>query len=189
MTESEFITALQSKDGAAFKRLVEYYGGLVYNTALGMLQQVQEAEDVTQEVFVQVYESIQLFKRESKLSTWLYRIAVTKSLDRIKYNKRKKRGGLLLSLFTKEGKIQDVPDFLHPGVVAANKERSVVLFKAISLLPDNQKIAFTLSKVEGLSQNEIAEIMECTIASVEAYLQRAKQNLRKSLEDYYKNDN
>ena len=178
--------ALQSGDEASFANLVKEHQQLVYNAALGILQSVEDAEDIAQDVFVQAYESIHAFKGESKLSTWLYRITVTKSLDRIKYNNRKKRGGILVSLFGKNDTIHDVPDFHHPGIQLVNKERSAVLFKALSLLADNQRIAFTLHKVEGLSHNEIAEIMKCTLSSIEGLLHRAKQNLRTQLSNYYK---
>ena len=77
------------------------------------------------------------------------------------------------------------PDFNHPGVQLENKERAAILFKAISQLPENQKVAFTLNKLEDKSYQEIAEIMECTISSVESLLHRAKQKLRKLLAKYY----
>lgn len=186
MTDKELVHALQSGDDAAFSYLVKAHGSLVYNTALGLLQLAEDAEEIAQDVFVQVYESIRFFKGESKLTTWLYKIAVTKSLDRIKYNNRKKRGGLFVALFGKNDTAPEVPDFHHPGVALANKERAAILFKAMATLAHNQRIAFTLSKVEGLSYSEIAEIMNCTVASLEGLLHRAKQNLRKELADYYK---
>ena len=186
MIDADFVKLLKGGDEAAFSRLVEMHQQLVYNTALGLLQSSEDAEDTAQEVFVQAYESIGSFKGEARLSTWLYRITVTKSLDRIKYLSRKKRGGFVLSLFSKEDSMHDLPDFNHPGVKLVNKERAAVLFKAMATLPDNQRIAFTLHKVEGLSHQEIGEILNCTIASVEALMHRAKQNLRKLLTDYYK---
>ena len=79
----------------------------------------------------------------------------------------------------------DPPEFQHPGVAMENKEKASLLFVAIKSLPDNQKVAFTLNKVEGLSYQEVAEVMQVTEASVEAYLHRAKQNLRKELGNYY----
>lgn len=170
----------------AFNQLVEAYQHMVYNVALGIIQQHQEAEDIAQEVFVQVYQSIHHFKGEAKLSTWLYRITITKSLDWQRRKTRKKRFGIVQNLFGLNNEVMhEAPEFHHPGITMENKERAALLFKAINILPDNQKIAFTLTKVEGLSYQDVAEIMNVTVASVEAYLHRAKENLRKQLKNYY----
>ncbi len=83
--------------------------------------------------------------------------------------------------------LQDPPDFHHPGITLDNKERASVLFKAIEKLPENQKIAFNLHKIEGLSYQEVSEVMKLSLSSVESLLHRAKNNLKKNLEDYYGN--
>src|SRR5215831_6605998 len=161
---------------------------MVHNTALGMLQNAEDAEDVAQEVFVQVYESIKTFKGESKLSTWVYRITLSKALDHLRKKKRKKRFAYIQSLFGANNQtVVEVPDFNHPGVKLDNKERAATLFKAIRELPENQKIAFTLHKLEGLSYQEISDVMKTSVSSVESLMHRAKTNLKKSLEKYYEN--
>ncbi len=163
---------------------------MVYNTAIGILQSAEDAEDVSQEVFVQVYESIHTFKGASKFSTWLYRITTSKALDHIRRKKRKKRFAFVQQLFGENNEIIiQPPDFNHPGVVLDNKESATALFKAIEKLPDNQKIAFVLNKVEGLNYQEISEIMKTTVSSVESLLHRAKTNLRKWLQQDYFNKN
>ena len=81
MNEQELIQGLREGNETAFKYLVDTYQDRVFNTALGIVQNAEDAEDVAQEVFIQVYRSIHSFKGESKLSTWLYRIATTRSLD------------------------------------------------------------------------------------------------------------
>lgn len=183
MDEQELILLLRKKDRAAFKWLVERWQDMVYNTALGMLQNAEDAEDVAQEVFVQVYESIDSFKEESKLSTWIYRISVTKSLDAIRRKTRKKRFAFLKSLHGDNMElIHDPPDFVHPGVKAENKQNSEMLFSAIKELPNNQKAAFVLNKIEMLSYKEVAEIMNLTTNAVDSLLQRAKKNLKAYLE-------
>ena len=186
LNEWNLIERLKKGDEAAFKEIVESSQGLVYNTALGIVQNPEDAEDVTQEVFVQLYESIKSFKGESKLSTWLYRITVSKAMDHLRKKKRKKRFAYVQSLFgTNEELVHDPPDFVHPGVTLDNKEKAKELFKAIDQLPAKQKIAFTLNRIEGLSYQEISEIMKLTVASVESLLHRARKNLRKNLETYY----
>lgn len=186
LNEWNLIERLKRGDEAAFKQVVENAQGLVYNTALGIVQQPEDAEDVTQEVFVQLYESIHSFKGESKLTTWLYRITVSKAMDHLRKKKRKKRFAFIQSLFgANEELLHDPPDFVHPGVSLDNKEKAKQLFKAIDRLPNKQKIAFTLNRIEGLSYQEISEIMKLSIASVESLLHRARKNLRKTLETFY----
>lgn len=188
MDERTLVEQLKQGDGVAFKTIVTTWQEMVYNTALGILQSAEDAEDVAQEVFVQVYESIHTFKGESKLSTWLYRITTSKALDHIRRKKRKKRFAFVQTLFGENNEIViQPPDFQHPGVVLDNKENAAALFKAIEKLPENQKIAFVLNKVEGLNYQEISEIMKTTVSSVESLLHRAKSNLRKGLQQVYNN--
>ncbi|MDX2173978.1 MAG: RNA polymerase sigma factor [Bacteroidota bacterium] len=181
------IKELKEGKESAFKLLVEQFQKKIYNTCLGLLQNNEDAEDATQEVFVIVYKSIHQFKGESKLSTWMYRIAVTKSLEHIRMKNRKKRFAFLQHLFTNDdGFIKNEPKhFYHPGVQLENKERATILFSAIDQLPENQKTAFILSKLEDLSYTEISEVMNLSVSSIESLLFRAKQNLQKLLENYY----
>jgi RNA polymerase sigma factor (sigma-70 family) len=184
--ETELIELLKQKDRAAFKTIVETWQGMVYNTALSILQSAEDAEDVTQEAFIQVFESVGSFKSECKFSTWVYRITVSKAMDHIRKKKRKKRFAFIQSLYGKNDKpVIDPPDFFHPGVSMENKENAAVLFKAVEQLPPNQKSAFVLNKVEGLSYNEIGEVMKITESAVDALLHRAKANLKKILKEYY----
>jgi RNA polymerase sigma-70 factor (ECF subfamily) len=186
LDERILVDQLKQGDEAAFKAIVEKWQSMVYNTALGIVQNAEDAEDIAQEVFVQVYQSISSFKGDSKFSTWLYRIAITKSLDHERRKKRKKRFAFVKSLFGDESQVVvHPPDFHHPGVVLDKKEDAAALFYAISLLPENQCIAFSLHKVEGLSYQEVSEVMRTTVSSVESLMHRAKTNLRKALEIYY----
>jgi RNA polymerase sigma-70 factor (ECF subfamily) len=186
---SEWILIEQLKQGneAAFKTIVEAWQDMVYHTALGIIQNAEDAEDIAQEVFVQVYESVHTFKGESKFSTWLYKITVTKTMDHIRRKKRKKRFAFIQSIFGANDELtHDPPDFHHPGVVLDKKETTTELFKAIDQLPENQKVAFTLNKLEGLNYQEVSEIMNTTVSSIESLLHRAKNNLKKLLEIYYR---
>ena len=184
--ENILVSKLVKKDEEAFKILVEQYRNKVYNTSLGFVQNTGDAEDITQEVFIEIFESINGFRGSSKLSTWIYRITVTKSLDFIKAKKRKKRFAVFTSLFgEKQEIIYDPADFIHPGIKMENKELASVLFKALEKLPQNQKIAFTLNKIEDLSYGEICEVMNISLSSVESLMHRAKNNLKKILADYY----
>lgn len=183
MTETELIRGLKNADEAAFRYLVETYKDRVYNTVISIVQNPEDAEDVTQEVFIQVYRSVGTFKGESKISTWLYRIATTRSLDLLRSRKSKKRFGFIQRLFGEGNEpVFEIPDYNHPGIALDRKENAARLFKAIRQLPENQKIAFTLHKMEDLSYQEISEVMKTTVPAVESLLHRARLNLRKMLE-------
>ncbi len=186
MNQPELIVQLQRGDGQAFKKLVDEWQDMVYNTALGIVQQPDDADDITQDVFIQVYQSVSSFKGESKFSTWLYRIVVTKSLDHLKKKKRKKRFGFVQSLFGTASEEEIHPEeFNHPGVLMENKERAAELFKALQQLPDNQRIAFTLHRLEAQKHQDIASVMNLSVTAVESLIARAKGNLRKILQEYY----
>jgi RNA polymerase sigma factor (sigma-70 family) len=183
LPEQQLIQQLRERNELAFRQLVHEQKDRVYNVALGVLRDEEEAEDVAQEVFIEILESIRHFKGESRLSTWIYRITITQSLEVLRKRKRKKRFGFMIRLFQGSvGNIEaDVPDFVHPGVQLENKEKAAILFKAIDMLPENQRIAFTLHKLEDLSYDEIAEVMNVTLSSVESLIHRARVNLQKKL--------
>lgn len=158
------------------------YKEKVYNTALGYLQNVEDAEEITQDVFLTIFDKADTFKGNSKVSTWIYRITVNKSLNQIEKRNRRPQSG-------KE--IQDYHrvDFRHPGVLLENQEKAQYLFSVIDALIETQKTAFILSYVEGLPRQEVADIMETTLKSVESLLQRAKTNLKKKLISIYPEGN
>jgi len=190
LNELELIQQLRAGDEQAFKSLVANYQDMVYNTALGIVQNSEDAEDVAQEVFIQVYRSIDQFKGDARLSTWIYRITTTKALDHIRSRRRKKRFAFITSLFGPNDElVHDPVDFQHPGVALDRKEQAALLFRMIEQLPENQKVAFTLHKTEDLSYQEIADVMKLSVSAVESLLFRARQNLRKLLEKHYQQNN
>ena len=184
MSEQELLIQLQKGNESAFKDLVETHQKRVFNTILAIVQNLEEAEDIAQEVFIQVYRSVNQFKGDSLLSTWIYRITVTKSLDHLRSKKRKKRFGFVFNLFGDDNRPAfDPGDFNHPGILQERKEDASLLFKLVDNLPDNQRTAFILNKVGELSYREIAGILKLTEGAVDSLLQRAKQNLKKKLNE------
>lgn len=185
MTEQELIHGLKTGSEAAFRQLVETRQSLVFNTIIGFLQNHEDAEDLTQDVFIKVYESIHQFKGESALSTWIYRVAVTSALEYLRKKKRKKRFGFLTPIWSEDNEPAiEIADFNHPGVQLDNKEKATILFRAIRQLPENQQIAFILNKVECLSYQEVAEIMQTSLSAIESLLHRAKSNLKEILKNF-----
>ncbi|HZX59014.1 MAG TPA: RNA polymerase sigma factor [Mucilaginibacter sp.] len=186
MNDQELIHELREGNQKAFRALVDTYKKSVFNTVLGFVQHLENAEEVTQDVFIKIFSSIGNFEERSKLSTWIYRVSVNQALDFIRKSKRKKRAAMIISLFRVKNEMVHEPiDFYHPGVIVEQKEKAAILFKAISRLPDKQKTAFLLQKVEGCSQQKTAEIMQINEGAVESLLTRAKANLKKILINYY----
>lgn len=179
---------LRCGNPAGFQQLVELHQSKVMNTCYGFVHNREDAEDIAQEVFLEVYKSIESFREDAKLSTWIYRICVTKSLDFLRKQKRKKRFGRLKQLFGKtQDLIEQIPAPLTetPHAHLEKQERAEILRQAVESLADNQKIAITLNKYEGFSYQEVAEIMGTSVSSVESLLHRAKKNLQKTLYHYY----
>lgn len=175
---------MRAREEDSFRWLVDQYQSPVYNTILGIIQSPEDAEDLAQEVFMQVFRSIDQFKGESKLSTWIYRIATTKSLDLLRSRKSKKRFAFLQRLgLPGDASGFEIPEFHHPGVASEQKELAAALFRAIAQLPDNQKTAFVLARLEQLSHAEISAIMGVSIAAIESLLHRARTTLKNTLEN------
>ncbi|WP_421764363.1 RNA polymerase sigma factor [Ekhidna sp.] len=171
----------------ALEQLYNNYCDRVFNTLISYTKNEEDAEELLQDVFVSIYNTATSFKFNSSVSTWIYRIAVNKSLDFLRKKNSQKRSGIFTSLYVKHSSEvkHETPDFDHPGVKLENKEDAQQLFKAIDSLSENQKTAFILTQVEGLPQKEVAEIMKQSRKSVESLVQRAKTSLRKELEKLY----
>jgi RNA polymerase sigma-70 factor (ECF subfamily) len=183
----ELIGRLKSADPSAFKALVEAYQAKVLSTCYRFLHNREDAEDTAQEVFVEVHRSLAAFREEAELSTWIYRIAVTKSLDVLRRAKRRKRFDAVRGVFGFSVEIHEVaaPRDQGPEQDLEIRERSRILREAIAALAENQRIAVTLARYEGLTNKHIAGIMGTSVPAVDSLLHRAHANLRKSLSRYY----
>lgn len=170
-----------------FIAIYNQYKVLVYNVALHYLQNVEDAEEITQDVFVQVHNSLDSFKENSSLKTWIYRITINKSLDFIKHKNSVKRFFIFGKKSENEKELEILSNFEHPGIDLVNKENAAILFKVINELTENQKTAFILSKLDGLSNTEISEIMNVSISSVESLVFRAKTTLKEKLRNKFEN--
>ncbi len=186
MTEEQlFIQSLKSGDSLAYEKLVKLYQNKVYNTCYSFLKQSDIAEDQTQEVFILIFNSIAHFEEKSSLKTWIYRITVSRCLDYLRSQSRQKRKSTgLLSLF---GLAQEIPannDFT-PYEHLENKEYAKIIADTLDEMKDKYKTAFVLKYMEGMSQKEIAQIMECSEKAVEGILARAKIILKEKLITFF----
>ena len=175
------IEKLKSNDKEAFNKLVILYKHRVINTCYRFLLDKDDAEDVSQEVFIEIFQSIKSFRGDSKLSTWIFRIAVAKSLDEIKKRNRKKR----ISSLGKILHLDDVANWISGGKMPDSdlitSDNMKQINRALNQLPESQRIAFTLSKIDGFSNLEIAEIMNTSIIAVESLIYRAKKKVTADL--------
>ncbi|PIB34119.1 hypothetical protein BFP72_01095 [Reichenbachiella sp. 5M10] len=178
MKESQLVSLLQQHDEEAFKVLFDTHAKRVYNTSLNFLQIQEDAEEVTQDVFLEVHEKIERFKQKSTLSTWIYRITCNKCLEFLRKAKRKKRFAFFVSVDGAETAHLSVD---HPGLAAENEQKAALIQQQLETLADSQRMAFTLYHMDGQSYQEIAQIMETSLSSVESLMFRAKNNLKKKL--------
>ncbi len=168
-----------------FRAIFDAYQKTVFNVALHYTQCIEDAEEITQDVFISVYESLSGFRADAQLKTWLYKVAINKSLDFLRMKKRQKRFAILTSIFkssTSSDSIE-ISNFSHPGIELEHQEALQRLFNCINKLPDNQKTVVVLLKIEHLSQIETAKIMGISVKAVESLFQRAKNNLKNLLEN------
>jgi len=180
MNEEKILHQIANGDSKSFEILYKSFSEKVYNIALSYVKNIEDAEEITQNVFVKIHKNASSFKNKSSVSTWIYRIVVNTSLN---YIKKKNR----FTLFDSIAKQSELIDFNHPRALLEQKENANTLFKVIDYLPNNQKTAFILSYIECLPRQEVADIMKVSLKSIESLLQRAKQNLRSKLEKIYPN--
>ena len=191
MEEQNFIEQLKAKKQLAYSTLLDTYQQKVFGTCISFIPNKEDAEDVAQEVFLEIFKSISKFKGNSKLSTWIYKITTNKCLEFIRKKNTKKRFAFMQTILGNEipfDKTNYFTEVNHPGILLENKEKSIIIFKAINSLPESQKVIFTLAKIDGKSYQEIVEITGKSLSSVESIMFRAKKGLQQKLENFYKNE-
>ena len=181
MQTDDLIVKLKSGDNVAFAFLVDEYRKKITTLCYGFVRNQEDAEDITQEVFLEIFRSINNFRSDSSLSTWIYRISVSRSLNHIKKNKFKQLITGIESLFT-PSKNYNSPEADRPDMKIENKEKAKEFQKIIDALPENQRIAFVLNKYDDLSYNQTAEVMGMSISAIESLIHRAKTNIKKQLD-------
>jgi RNA polymerase sigma-70 factor (ECF subfamily) len=181
-TDAELVAQVQRGSEAAFRTLVDRYQGRVYHAALSLLRSPEDAEDVAQEVFMEVYQTIGRFRSDAALSTWLYRLATSRALNQRAKARAKKRFAFLTALFGDNTEpLHHPPDEQHPLALLESQEDRQQLVAAIARLPDAQQVAFTLRFEQELSYADIADVLQTSGPAVESLLYRARQSLRKFL--------
>jgi RNA polymerase sigma-70 factor (ECF subfamily) len=182
MDDSVIIKEILQGDKDKFRLLIEKYQEMVFRTVMGFVHNKEDADDLTQEIFIQVYQSLERFKGNSAFSTWLYRIAINASLNKIRRSPLKiifQRFDATPDEKKNQGPAKDSGE--DPEDILIRQEQAEWVKRALDTLPENQRTAIVLSKYDDLPQKEIAQIMNISEGAVESLLQRAKNNLRKKL--------
>jgi len=189
-TESDLLEGLRRGDPAAYRLLVELNSASVYNVALKLLGDEQEAEDVLQETFMSAFQAIDSFEARSKLSTWLYRIAYNASLMRLRKRKQMTAFSLDRPSLDEDGtevsaNRQLVDWSTVPDDELLTAEAREEMDRAIAELPESLRSTFVLRDIQGLSGAETAQVLGITIQAVKTRLHRARLRLRDRLSDYF----
>lgn len=188
MDEEAFVKRLQARDEAAFNELVLAYERRVFALVFRMLGRREEAEDLAQEVFVQVFKAIDQFRGESKLSTWIYRIAVNLCKNRTKYLSRRHAGSeddvdaMADRAPLSSAKGVSVGDVGRPDELVEGMQLEVVVKRAIAQIDTDFRQVLILRDVEDMSYEEIASVTGLAEGTVKSRIHRARAQLRALVE-------
>ena len=181
---SEKVLVQQAKAGdrAAFAALVSAYETKIYNLALRYLGNREDAMDASQEVFLRVFRFLPGFQEESGFSTWIYRIGVNVCKDMLIKQSKRNEQSIEVEDEEDEQRTIDVADSRYaPEQILENAELRAVLSQAIASLPEQQREMVVLRDIQGLSYEEIAQVLSLEVGTVKSRLSRARENLRKKL--------
>lgn len=180
--ETEMISRCQRGDQEALKEIFDKYHKKVFRIAYGVVRQREEALDVVQEVFIKLFRSIKDFKGRSHFYTYLYRMVMNTAIDH-----KRKAGKQFMSSLDEEGSFEpsEVAE-KGPERILLQKELEEKVKLAMDKLPDEQRAALIYRDVEGLSYQEMAEAMGCSIGTVMSRLHYGRKRLQESLKDYVK---
>ena len=182
--ESELVTELQAGSETAFDWLVNHYHAPVYNLILGMLGDTADSADAAQEVFLKAFKGIRSFRHGSSLKTWLYRIAIREALNHRRWFKRHNQKNVSIDAEPAEGcaaiEIEDLS--ATPFEQLAAHEIQLAVQGALQQVPDVFRSAVILRDIEGLSYEEVAEVLECSVGTVKSRILRGRRSLKEILE-------
>jgi RNA polymerase sigma-70 factor (ECF subfamily) len=181
MNDTELMLRVKQGDEVAFKQIVELYHKPIHGLCFRYLKNQEDAEEIAQDVFIHLYKSADRYEARAKLTTYLYRIAINLSLNRIRDRKWKRFVSLDFFRGVTPNNNPVTADASDPDSLLEQKEKQQTIRQAIDTLPPNQRTAVILKRFQELSYEEIAQVMQCSLSAVESLLHRAKQNLQKRL--------
>lgn len=185
MSNNEQLLLERSKAGdiAAFEKLIEVYQKKIYNLAYRMICNHDDAADIAQEALIRIFKSIANFKEQSSFSTWVYRITTNVCLDEIRKKKNRRVLSLDEEIRVDDGEMQRqiMSDDPLPDEVVEREELRSIVNGAIDSLSEEQRLVITLRDIQGLSYDEIAEVLDCPSGTVKSRINRARQALKNVL--------
>ena len=185
--ENKLVNKAVKGDNSAFEALMEKHMGIIYNIALRMTANQDDAEDMTQEIMIKIFRSLGSFKGNSKFSTWIYRVAVNTCLDELKKKKNKKHLSLDAEISGDDGEnqIEIKDDSPSPEKLAEQNELRDMVAAAVKLLSDEHRAVIVLRDIRGMSYSEFAGILGCSDGTVKSRISRARAQLKMILEKEY----
>ncbi len=183
--EQYLLKKAKAGDVAAFEELVESYQKKMFNLAYRIVGNPDDAADMVQEALIRIFRSIVKFKEQSSFSTWIYRITTNVCLDELRRRKSKKEFSLDQEIHGEEGDMQRQikSDDILPDAAAEREELRGVVNDAINSLPEDQRIVISLRDIQGLSYNEISQVLDCPEGTVKSRINRARNALKNILSD------
>lgn len=196
MTDTELIQGILRRDRTAFQYLVDHYQKQVVKTAYYFTGSMEDAEDLSQEIFIEIMDAARSFRHSASLSTWIYRITVNRALNLIRRNKRRQAVISLRHFLGISNGDQDNDQISpHPASCIQqpasssfsleDEESRLLIHRAIDSLPENQRIAFVLSQFEEMTYKEICQVMNLSLSSVESLIYRARVSLQNKLSIHF----
>jgi RNA polymerase sigma-70 factor (ECF subfamily) len=185
--ECLFVARLKANEDAAYDELVRTYSASIFHVAYRMLSDTAEASDVVQEIFLKVFRNIEGFKGEAALKTWIFKIAFSEILNRLRWWKRRHRFSTLSLDDNANGNGNGhyvVDAGPTPEQALQSKEQEAAIQQALGKLSSDHRSIIVLRDIEGFSYNEIADVLGVSIGTVKSRLARARSDLKKSLVRY-----
>src|SRR5215813_10273798 len=187
--EALFVMRLQANEDAAYDELVRTYSASIFHVAYRMLGDTAEASDIVQEIFLKVFRNIGGFKGEAALKTWIFKIAFSEILNRLRWWKRRRRFATVSLDDQPNGNGTGHARTLAsssptPEQVLQSKEQEAAIQQALARLSSDHRSIIVLRDIEGFSYNEIADVLGVSVGTVKSRLARARADLKKSLMRY-----
>jgi RNA polymerase sigma-70 factor, ECF subfamily len=178
--ENQYIHRCQQGDPQAFEEILKLYEKKVYNLTYRMMGNHEDANDLAQEAFIRVYQSIDQFRGDARFSTWLYRIATNVCLDELRKRSRRQAESLDEPVLTQDGSVmREIPDWSdNPEEALNRREIQTMVQTGIQSLPEEQKIALILRDLQGHTYEEIAEMLDISLGTVKSRINRGRMALK-----------